>query len=83
MAERLGKAAKVGNIDNCFVPNDENKNLILLYCENNFVSDYNRFKDCKSLEDFCYICCENEFGDLHIQERDKCYNKCDKSSMNI
>jgi len=26
------------------------------------------------------MCCETEFGDLHMDARDLCYSKCDESS---
>lgn len=25
------------------------------------------------------MCCETEFGDLHVDSRDVCYSKCDES----
>ena len=80
MAEKLGKAAKLGQIEKCFIPSSETQVLAIKYCELNFSTDYEKFKDCKIDENFCYVCCENEFGDLHVVERDKCYNKCDKKS---
>ncbi len=47
------------------------------YCENNFTDDAERFIECNRPEDFCYICCETEFGELHEEHRDECYDKCD------
>jgi len=32
-------------------------------------------------EDFCYICCENEFGKMHQDKREKCYTMCDNYSL--
>jgi|LauGreDrversion4_2_1035121.scaffolds.fasta_scaffold654798_2 hypothetical protein len=78
MAKSLGKATKVGKIENCFVPSEMNLETAYIYCQENFVDDRFRFDECRSPDNFCYVCCENEFGDLHILERDSCYNKCDK-----
>jgi len=32
--------------------------------------------DCKNPNQYCYICCENEFGETHADEREKCFEKC-------
>ena len=39
------------------------------YCSINLV---NFIPDCTT--NFCYSCCENEFGDIYISERNQCYN---------
>ena len=39
------------------------------YCSINLV---NFISDCTT--NFCYSCCENEFGDIYISERNQCYN---------
>ena len=39
------------------------------YCSMNLV---NFVPDCTT--NFCYSCCENEFGDIYISERNQCYN---------
>ena len=39
------------------------------YCSMNLV---NFIPDCTT--NFCYSCCENEFGDIYISERNQCYN---------
>lgn len=81
MLEKINKAARVGNINNCFTPDDEKEFNAIEYCENNFQTDYQRYNECKNMSSFCYVCCENEFGDLHIMERDRCYNKCDSAGI--
>ena len=47
------------------------------YCQTNFADDIERFVECNVPQDFCYICCETEFGELHEEHRDECYDKCD------
>lgn len=39
------------------------------YCSMNLV---NFIPDCTT--NFCYSCCENEFGEIYISERNQCYN---------
>jgi len=33
--------------------------------------------DCRDPENFCYVCCENEYGNMYLKMRDTCYNMCD------
>lgn len=71
IANKLNKLNKNGDAGKC--NNDNNKTA---YCDANFADDYVRYQECES-ESFCYVCCENEFGDFHVLERDKCYAQCD------
>merc|ERR1712032_1172199 len=43
------------------------------YCSQNFADNYIKYSDCINKDSFCYVCCENEFGDLHVVQRDACY----------
>jgi len=46
------------------------------YCGIHFTEDIVKFTECKTEEeDFCYLCCETEFGDLHVDRRHECYDK--------
>lgn len=47
------------------------------YCDTHFIQDYMKNFDCKTGENFCYLCCENEFGNNFIDMRDACYDMCD------
>jgi len=47
------------------------------YCDANFVDDYLKNYDCKDGENFCYMCCESEFGNNFIDKRNECYDMCD------
>ncbi len=57
------------------------KKLIQEYCNQNVVEDLNKNIECKVMDSFCYVCCETEFGNMFIKERDQCYNMCDKQAM--
>jgi hypothetical protein len=56
------------------------KNKVVKYCDANFIDDFVKNRQCKDQEDFCYICCENEYGNMYIKSRDKCYDMCDAMS---
>ena len=47
------------------------------YCNSNFVEDYVNNSACKSADDFCYTCCEHEFGNNYRMKRSQCYRACD------
>ena len=79
-AGKLQKFTKVGDATKCFVPNINNIDHIKKvedYCTSSFIDNYLKLAECKAPESYCYVCCENEFGEVHILERDKCYKKCD------
>jgi len=48
------------------------------YCDASFLTDYIKNTDCKDPEQFCYICCENEFGNMFLVKREECYDMCDE-----
>jgi hypothetical protein len=48
------------------------------YCEFHFSEDYPKFLECKNDYDFCFLCCETEYGNLFPQKREECYKLCDK-----
>ena len=83
MAKELLEANKNGNMKNCIKGKNDNifRNN---YCNTNFVDDYLKNNDCKVQETYCYLCCENEFGNAFLEKRDQCYNMCDgKSSLSL
>lgn len=73
IAERLQKINKTGSSEKCL--SIESRTA---YCTANFPDNYIKFGECEAPESFCYVCCENEFGELHVLDRDNCYNSCDK-----
>lgn len=76
MAEDVMIDNYVGNIKNCnplLEPIDR-----AMYCDKNFKLDPDKNRDCHQSEgDFCYVCCENEFGKNKEELRDRCYKLCD------
>jgi len=78
IAQNLADANKIGNIDKCELglkSKESRKN----YCKENINDNYSRNNECLQQSSFCYICCENEFGNMVMQKRDECYNMCDKT----
>ena len=46
------------------------------YCSIYFKDDIQDLQDCKDPSKYCYICCENEFGETHADEREHCFEDC-------
>ena len=76
MAEIVVNDNKMGDISQCnpTKPEEERKT----YCDKQFENEPEKHKDCMlSSNDYCYVCCENEFGRNKQEYRDKCYKLCD------
>jgi len=73
IAERLQKINKAGNKDKCIKKSNKTS-----YCNLHFSDNYIKFGECQNDDSFCYVCCENEFGELHVLDRDACYSVCDE-----
>lgn len=80
IAARLQTINKAGDEKKCIsaLKDDAQKEK---YCSQNFADNYIKFSDCINKDSFCYVCCENEFGDLHIVQRDSCYTSCDDAEI--
>ena len=76
VAEEIMNANKKGNQKIC---SDLRQDIpkIAEYCDRNFSNDYNKNISCKDPSNFCYTCCENEFGNMYISNRDDCQSMCD------
>jgi hypothetical protein len=76
MAKNLINAHKKGNMmlcKNAF----GNKQKINEYCNSELIDNYVKNIECRTDTNFCYVCCENEFGNLEMEKRDICYKMCD------
>lgn len=81
VAGELNKVSKEGNMDFCFKPSnsDEDKKKVLKYCKNSFMdASPVKFNECLAEESYCFVCCENEYGNMHIKKREVCYDKCEE-----
>ena len=73
----MQQITKEGDLTKCFIPK-EGDSKVEEYCNANFTDDIMKFQDCMVRDSFCHVCCENEFGELHILERDTCVkNQCE------
>jgi hypothetical protein len=77
VANELSDANKNGSIKACTKAYGKTVK-VKDYCNTHIVDDINKNMECKNPMSFCYICCENEFGNMNITNRDKCYDECDK-----
>merc|ERR1712032_1580964 len=76
IAARLSTINKMGSTKTCIssLKTETNREK---YCSEHFADNYIKFADCINKSSFCYVCCESEFGDLHVVNRDQCYTSCD------
>ena len=77
MASNLENATKQGSMETCKKAKVTQSNVDA-YCEYNFNDNFAKLADCKDISSFCYVCCENEYGDIFVSEREICYSMCDK-----
>ncbi len=79
VADEMGKAYKKGDINKCLTA-VRSKEARMNYCIANFVDDFNALSSCKEGDDFCNVCCDNEFGDFYANERQSCYQTVCKAA---
>ena len=79
IASRLQTINKMGSTTTCIssMKGESNREK---YCSEHFADNYIKFADCINKDSFCYVCCESEFGDLHVVNRDSCYTSCDDAT---
>ena len=75
ISNNLLKASKNGDLEECNP--DRTNQEIINYCKKNYEEDLKKTNQCVEKNKFCYMCCESEFGDLHIENRSMCVSKCD------
>lgn len=83
MASKLQNAYKVGDPNHCSLigkPDEYQKN----YCVANFADNFGKFNDCKDPEEFCNTCCDFEYGEMHVDEINKCKtDKCTQANVEV
>jgi len=58
---------------------DEQERQIEVYCAAAFPANIPKYMECKLPESYCFVCCEGEFGEMHLSDRERCYSKrCNK-----
>jgi hypothetical protein len=81
VAKEMGSAYKKGDMNKCVqaLSSNENRNL---YCQANFLDDFTILQNCREGDDFINICCDNEYGEFHVSERQKCYGFVNDQAKN-
>ena len=80
-AGHIERVSRKGDINTCkaitsLTDQAQKQDKINEYCTNSLLS---AIPDCTT--NFCYSCCENEFGELYAKERNECYETlCNSSS---
>lgn len=82
MAKEILLANKEGDIRNCKI-GKKDLDFREKYCNKNFIEYYVNNAACKSNDDFCYTCCEHEFGAEYRVKRNVCYKMCDEKPKEI
>jgi len=71
IAEKMNTYSRKGDAAIC---KDKIKQQV--YCGTYFTTDYLKFEECKNADTYCEVCCENEFGNWHLIEREECFKGC-------
>lgn len=71
------KSHRKGDMSRCMTKDNDQ---ICKYCEEVFKEDAQAMSDCKDQENFCFMCCENEFGSFYQSDKEKCMDQCDDNS---
>lgn len=72
MANTMTSTYKNGDSSKC-ITGTTDESVRISYCTANFMDDFEQFSSCKGGDDFCTICCDNEFGDMMMSQRQQCY----------
>ena len=76
-AEAVTKSSKSGSSENC-AAGSKSEAKRKSYCKDKFGEDLIKFNECYNKDEFCFVCCETEFGQLNMVKRHACYKSCSK-----
>lgn len=74
IADEIGSHYKRGDANKCIMAMDNSKRRND-YCIATFSDDFNDLSYCKKTSEFCTFCCDTEFSELYLSERQDCYAK--------
>lgn len=75
MNSNIINATKSGDSEKC-KSTFKNQPLMNKYCDEHVNEDYNKNLECKIEENFCFACCDSEFGSANTKSKDQCYKLC-------
>ena len=75
--ENFSLLNKHGDAKKCFNPSTSSGNdtMIRSYCLASFSESPSSYSKCIDKDAFCFVCCENEFGEANLIEREQCFDK--------
>jgi len=82
ISKKVMQASKTGDKTQCLAGLRAD-DIRMTYCNGAYFDDYLENDYCKNVDNFCYSCCDNEYGLLKPSERDDCYDSCDKERDKI
>jgi hypothetical protein len=71
IASETTNAYKKGDTEKC-KPGIKSKTDRVAYCDANYSTNYTGYLKCTDETDYCYACCESEFGQMYIDLRKQC-----------
>jgi hypothetical protein len=75
MTRTVVEAAKNGDQEMC-KKSSLKQELMNKYCDENLIDDYAKNMECKTSDNFCFSCCDNEFGQANVTGKEGCYSVC-------
>lgn len=74
MARSMTDVYKIGENQKCVnaIKDDQSRDN---YCTANVSEEFMQFQECRDTDDFCTVCCDIEFGEMHMEMRNKCYKE--------
>lgn len=75
MTRTVVEAAKNGDQEIC-KKSSLKQELMNKYCDENLIDDYAKNAECKTSDNFCFSCCDNEFGQANVTGKEGCYSFC-------
>lgn len=85
-AETLESYGK-GDASLCYKSENLTREKMDEYCDLKFNDDIQQNQNCKVFpliqidKDFCYLCCQKEFGLMRVSERKSCFDSCPKEPL--
>jgi hypothetical protein len=74
IADEIGNKYKKGDVNKCVIAMENIKHRND-YCISHFSDDLSDLQYCRDTSDFCTFCCDSEFSEMYVTERQTCYTK--------
>ena len=81
LAMEMMDAQKIGDAKRCNPGLGEQH--VQDYCNEMFYDDYEELQDCYLEQNFCFMCCDNEFGGFEVDDRKECVSNCEMEEVDV